>query len=65
MKTVMCDICRLTKEDLELFTNKKIYRFKASLFEEPTRIDKFDICGRCLSRIADEIQNAKAGGQNE
>lgn len=59
----MCDICHLTKEDLRLFTNGKIYRFKASLFEEPARIEKFDICGRCLSRIADEIRNTKAGGQ--
>lgn len=63
MKTVMCDVCHLTKEDLRLFTNSKLYRFKASILVDPPKIEKFDVCTRCLSKIADEMRNAKGGGQ--
>ena len=65
MRTVTCDICGITKEDLRTLWNGKIYRFKVSILEEPTRIEKFDVCIRCLSRIADEMRNAKAGRQND
>ena len=63
MKKTMRYICGLTEKDLRIFTNGVIYRFKASILEEPPRIRKFDVCGRCLSRIADEIRNAEAGEQ--
>ena len=63
MKTVTCDICGFTKEDLRTLWGGKIYRFKVSILEEPVRIKKFDVCNRCLSKIAEEISSAKAGGQ--
>lgn len=56
MKTVTCDICQKSREDLRIYCNGKIFRFKVSILEDPVEIKKFDVCQRCLSRIADEVR---------
>ena len=56
MKTIKCDICGRTSDDLKWYYNKDVYRFKATILNGYNTQRKFDICTHCLSKIRDEIQ---------
>lgn len=64
MKTVTCDICGKTKEQLD-FDNKAIYHFKRTITwgcikSEPKEID---ICSKCLDALKKAM--AKGGEADE
>ena len=60
MKTIKCDICGRTEDDLIMYEDRKMYRFKATFRERNTDcIKKFDVCARCLNKIKKSVGESK------
>lgn len=67
MKTIACDICGRTREDLfgYLPDYASIYRFKASRWDrfcQQVDYKDIDVCGLCLKDLREK--NRKKGEQN-